>query len=142
MDASQIFSRFMIWLKELHMKPSKPCSISGRPSDSQRTNKNSAFQLERLNKSMILSHSNTLRHCFGNLKGESLLKWFSSSLPSLLKRIWPQIKRVHDESLFFPFPFPFCAHLYGCLVLNCLSLVHFINWASLGHYSEFWLIWH
>jgi len=30
-----------------------------------------------------------------------------------------------NESLYFPISLPFFVHLYGCLVLNCLFLVHF-----------------
>jgi len=39
---------------------------------------------------------------------------------------------MYDESLFFPIPLPFCVHFYGCLLLNCLSLVHFHPMGFIG----------
>ena len=48
---------------------------------------------------------------------------------ALLFKFVQEYKRVNvgdfDDSLFSSILLPFCAHLDGCFVLSCLSLVHF-----------------
>ena len=66
------------------------------------------------------------------LKSKLYLKLLYLSFSTTPLRKIPSLAFHSEESLFPPISLPFCFHLDGCLVLNCLFLVHFHQLSFIG----------